>query len=333
MALLYSYGTGGSASADRYSTVDELLTQIPDNTANLIVAQDIRDSVFTLWERIDDVSLIAGSAASASAFFQNPDPTTVNVGGIIAGTSFPTPQTMQEMWDLLLYPYVPPVANLTSGTTQKRYGDSLSLTLNWSATKNSNDLISIVVNGISQPGAPFITSQSGSQGATGTHSLTPGSSETNTFTMTVNDGTTSINNSHNVTWRNDIYWGTVDLSSIGNPNLTTNPGSASLVGSVCTDSVIKTAGGGGVGTGKELSSTKSKTYTGIDGGGDYLIFAWPSNVAGALSPSFTVNGLPSTAFTRVRTNSNLSNDSGFIDEYEVWISNTLQNSPLNIVIS
>lgn len=332
MPLLYSYGTGSSASADRYSTVDELLTQIPDNTANLIVAQDIRDSVFTLWERIGDVELVAGSAASASAFFQNPDPTPVTVGGIPAGTTFPTPTDMQSMWNQLLYPYVAPGASLTSAASSTRqYGDILTLTLNWTATKNSDTIISITVDGQSQ--IPTGNTQIGTKSATGTHSTTPGSSQTNNFSMSVSDGTSTTNASYTLTWRNNIYWGTVDLSSIGNPNLTTNPGSASLVATLCNDSAIKTAGGGGVGTGKQLSSTKSKTYTGIDGGGEHLIFAWPSNVSGALSPSFTVNGLPNTAFTRVRTSSNLSNEYGFVDEYEVWVSNTVQNSPLNIVIS
>ena len=341
MALLYSYGTGSSASADRYSTVDELLTQIPDNTANLIVAQDIRDSVFTLWERISDVSLIAGSAASASAFFQNTDPTPVTVGGIAAGSTFPTPTDMQTMWNLLLYPYVAPGALLTYlGNANRQYGDSLSLTLDWTATKNSDNIISIQVptspsTSTTVPGVPvggWTTTQVGSQAATGTHSLTPAKSQTNVFTMTVNDGTTAVNGTYTLTWKNKIYWGSIDLSSIGNPNLTTNPGSYSLVSTLCTDSAIKTSSIQPNG-GSQLSDTKNKTYNGIDGDGDYLIFAWPSNVTNATIPSFTVNGLSNTAFTRVRTNSSFSNEFGFVDEYEVWVSNTIQNSPLNVVIS
>jgi hypothetical protein len=53
MPIIGTY-SGGSASANRYSTVDELLTQLPDNTSNLIVAQDVRDSVYTLWETINE---------------------------------------------------------------------------------------------------------------------------------------------------------------------------------------------------------------------------------------------------------------------------------------
>jgi hypothetical protein len=151
--------------------------------------------------------------------------------------------------------------------------------------------------------------------------------------MSAFDGTTTSNSSTSITWMNRIYWGRIDLSSIGNPNLTTNPGSASSVASLCTDTLIRSLTGASVGSGKELSTSKDKTYTGINGSGQYLIFAWPSSVSGALTPTFTVNGLPNTAFTRVRTASPFVNQFGFTTNYEVWVSNTLQNSPLNIVIS
>ena len=67
--------------------------------------------------------------------------------------------------------------------------------------------------------------------------------------------------------------------------------------------------------------------------GMYLVFAWPS-VFG--TPSFVVNGLLSTAFTKVRGVSNLNsftNELGFTSNYDVWVSNTAQNSPLTIIIS
>ena len=116
-----------------------------------------------------------------------------------------------------------------------------------------------------------------------------------------------------------------------------NAGSASSVGSYITDTIIKNLTGANANAqlfGKELSTTKSKTYTGIDGAGKHLVFAWPSTVASPYTPTFTVNGLPNSAFTQVRTNSVFSNEYGFNGtNYEVWVSNTLQNSPLNIVIS
>lgn len=332
MALIGSYSLG-SASADRYSTVDELLYQLPDNAANLIVAQDIRDSVYTLWMNIEDVGTIAASAASASAFFYNPNPTPITVGGIPAGSTFSTPKTMQEMWDLLLYPYVSPGASLGS-LSNREYGSPLSVNLSWLAVKNSNNITSIIVDGFVQ--TPNGNSQSGTQSTTGTHSVSPGVSQTNTFNMSVGDGTSITNTSVNLTWMNRRYWGFVDLSIIGNPDLTLNPGSSSLVTAFVTDSVLLSLNGANANSqafGNELSTTKSKTYTGIDGDGKHLVFAWPSNVASPYTPTFTVNGLPNTAFTNIRSNSPFVNQYGFTTNYEVWVSNTLQNSPLNIVIS
>jgi hypothetical protein len=330
----FSYG---SASAVEYSTVEELLSQLPDNTENIIVAQDIRDSVYTLWERVENVNIIAASAASASAFFQNANPTPLTVGGIPSGSTFPTPTDMQTMWNQLLYPYVALTTSLSLTPTQREYGNpsglnTNSVTLNWSVTRNSDPIITITVNGV--PQLPTGNSQVGTQVATGTHSWnTSLVSQNSTFNMSANDGTTTSNSSAQITWMNKRYWGRINLSSIGNPNLTTNPGSASAVASLCTDILIRNLTGANVSPGSELSTNKNKTYTGINGNGWHLIFVWPSSVSGALTPTFTVNGLPNTAFTRVRTASPFVNQFGFTTNYEVWVSNTLQNSPLNIVIS
>jgi len=331
-------GTGsyisGSASADYFNTAAELLSQLPDNNANIIVAKDIRDSVWTLWNRIDDVQILASQSASASSYFMNANATPVTVGGIVAGSTFSTPKTMQEMFDLLLYPYIAPGASIT-GLSNRQFGSSLGVTLNWTATKNSNSITSIIVNGNVQ--IPTGNTQLGSQAANGTHSLTPGLSQSNSFNMSVGDGTTTTNTSTSLTWMNNRHWGYVDLSSLGNPDLTANPGSASIVGAYITDTIIKALTGANANAqlfGKELSTTKSKIYTGIDGAGKHLVFAWPSTVASPYTPTFTVNGLPNTAFTRVRTNSVFVNEVGFNGtNYEVWVSNTAQNSPLNIIIS
>jgi hypothetical protein len=152
--------------------------------------------------------------------------------------------------------------------------------------------------------------------------------------MSVSDGTSTILSSVNLTWYNRIYWGKVDLSSIGSPNLTTNPGLAATVVPLVNDSTVRNltgANANGQAFGSELSATKTRVYNGIDGGGYYLVFAWPSNVAGAYTPTFTVNGLPSTAFTRIRTNSPFNNQYLFSGtNYEVWVSNTAQNAQISL---
>lgn len=342
MAFVGSYSVAGPSSSVtlsyEYSTLDELLVQLPNNTVNLIEPQDVRDSVYTLWQQIQAVGVIAASAASASAFFQNSNPSTVTVGGFTAGTTFATPTDMQTMWNQLLYPYIEPTAQLSISGNIREYGHpnglvTDSITLNWSVTQNTSTvpIITITVDGTPKPTSPL----SDTEPTTGTHSWnTSNVSETQVFNMTCTDNIPTVfTASAEITWMNKIYWGKIDLSSIDNPNLTLNPGSSSLVATLCTDNVITSLAGAGVLPGWQLSTTKSKTYDNIDGGGEYLIFAWPSSVTGATSPSFVVNGMINTAFTNVRTASPLVNDWGFTTNYEVWISNTRQFSPLDITIS
>ena len=335
MPIISTYSVVGypvSTLSRYYSNIDELLVPLLDNTNNAINAINVRDAVFTLYQYTNN--LVASASATASLMYDRTSPSTYqgNVGGVLQGSTFSG--SIQDVLDRIFYPYTAPSASLGS-LSIREYGQSLGVTLNWSVVKNSNTITTIIVSGT--PFVPTGNNQSGTHTTSGTHSITPGVSQTNTFSMQVGDGTSVVTSSTQLTWMNRIFWGSVDLSSIGNPNLTTNPGSASMVASLCTDSVVRNLSGAnanGTAFGSQLSTTKSKTYLNIDGSGDYLIFAWPSNVSGALTPAFSVNGLPNTAFTRVRTNSALVNQWGFSGtNYEVWVSNTQQNSPLNIIVT
>lgn len=309
----------GSSSANSYSTLQELLVRIPDNSANLIQPKDLRDSVYTLWEYVSSVSVIASQ--SSISYYTNPDLVPISVGGISAGYSFSATYSMQQMWDLLLYPYVAPGAGLSS-LAYRQYGQSTSVTLSWSVTKNTNSITSIIVDVL--PQSPTGNSQIGTKAASGTHSNTPSISTTNTFTMSCADGINTTSASTSLVFMNKRYWGYIDLASIGSPDLTTDPGLSGSVGSYITDVMIKALT-------SELSTTKSKTYTGIDGGGKHLIFAFPSSFG---TPSFSVNGLPNTAFTKVKSSFAFVNEYSFSGTlYDVWVSNTAQGSPLNIIIS
>jgi hypothetical protein len=348
MAIIGSYSVTGQeliTLSYAYSTVDELLSQIPDNSTNLIQASDVRDSVYTLWNQIQNVSLIAASAASASAFFQNPDPTTISVGGIPAGSTFPTQKTMQEMFDQLLYPYVAPLVTPSSlGDRQFGQNPILPVNVTWSITKKKFNITSV---SFSDGYVPVFTPGSQTQihsFNTATYSQNPGISQTNTFSISVGDGQTVVTSNATLTWKNRIYWGKIDLTSLGNPNLTTaietgNLGIIASVGNFTTDTLIKnlsSSDGGGAGgymygstLATSINGPNGNGYDGIDGDGKYLIFAWPSNFPNATSPTFTVMGLNVSSFTRVRNNSIFSNEYGFTGtRYDVWVSNTLQNSPI-----
>lgn len=318
-------GSGVTLSHD-LENLQTVINKLQDNNTNLISAKDVRDSVYTLWLRTENNN-------TDSVLYQNSEPVPIKVGGIEANTTFDTPATMQEMWDRLLYPYIPLTSSLSiSGSSVLEYGDpdglnTNNIQLNWSVIKKTEPIISITVDGenFTANGG----NQNGTKLTTGSYPVNPGSQHINTFSMSAIDNKpTTTNSSIDLIWRNRIYWGNIDLSSLGNPNLTNNTSTLSQIQNIVNSSFIRNLNGAGVGNGNQLSNTKNKIYNNIGGGGNYLIFAWPTSVDSSKNPSFTVNNQPNNAFTRVRTDWNFQNQYGFQTNYEVWITNTVQNSPI-----
>lgn len=293
--------SGGSASANSYSTFQELLAQLPDNTANLIVAKDIRDPVFSLWTRIDEVQVVASQSASASAYYSNANTVPISVGGISAGSSFSGTFSIQQMFDMLLYPYIPPSLSLSGGGNREFGSSPGPIALSWSVTKGSNLITSIIVNGT--PVVPTGFNQSGVGSGTSTQNVNT------TFNMSTSDGISTPGTSTTVTWLNARYWGTATTFAALN------------------SAQILALSGAGIPPGKELATSRVQTRNGINGGGDYLAFAWPTAFG---NPSFVINGLPNTAFTKVNSAYAFVNSFGYTASYDVWLSNTQQNSPITL---
>jgi hypothetical protein len=305
--------TGGSSSANEYSTIQELLYKMPDNTANLIQAKDVRDSVYTLWERISSVQTVASQSASASSYYTNLSPSVAsNLAGIPAGSTFSN-KSMQEMWDMLLYPYVGPVASL-SGGFNREFGDSNALTLTWNATKNSKSITSIVVNG-----TPIVVtgnSQAGTQPATSTQNVNT------SFTMTVSDipnGSSTVTSTTTATWNNRRYWGTIP---VGHP-LTTVSALPFAHSNVSTLS-------------NELGSGFAQTRT-ITTNFDYVVFIWPHNSVNLSTnpPRVSIGGFGNNNWIKTRSNVQFTNQFGYTGtNYDVWVfGNTQAPNTFTYVIS
>jgi hypothetical protein len=78
----------------------------------------------------------------------------------------------------------------------------------------------------------------------------------------------------------------------------------------------------------EFSSSRNKSFV-INGGGQYIYYAYPSTFGAA---TFTVNGLLNTAWTLFVISH--TNASGFTENYNVYRTNTIQNgSGISIVVS
>ena len=339
MALVSTYSvSGGTVSLSKeFSTLDELLTGILDNNSGAIQAGNIRDGVYTLWQKIDSFSSSLAISATASVAYNSVTPSTnqIAVGGVTTGSTFSG--TIQDLLDRVFYPYVSPVPIISPiGSGLIEFGSPTSIVLNYSVSLGTEPItpLSLIVDGTPKSFPPYVSTHNTS----GTHSSsTITASESNTFIISVSDGVNTITGTQTLYWMNKIYWGRLNLTSIGNPDLTYNSVSASLVSSLCTDNLIlglNGAGANGLAYGSEFSLVKDKIYSNIDGQGQYLIFAWPSTFPGAADPTFRVNGIVNTAFTIVRSSSPLKNSQGFNGtDYEVWVSNTRYYSPVNIEIS
>ena len=68
-----AYAPGNPNVIADYQFISTLLDNIPDNTANLIDAKDVRDAVWTLWNRIDDI--VVGLSSSGISISGSPSAT------------------------------------------------------------------------------------------------------------------------------------------------------------------------------------------------------------------------------------------------------------------
>lgn len=219
-------------------------------------------------------------------------------GNVIGG------ETVIDFLDNYYFPDELPKASLsTSGTNILEFGltgGGLSRALAWTATKGTHDIATINVAGFD------ITASGETQSSTQSVVLSP--DVTNTFLMTVTDTEdNSANNTASFYFRNGYYWGSqADVTTV-------------------TDANILALDGASSGSGKELATSRIKEFNGINGAGEYLVFAFPSSWG---TPVFVINGLTSTAWTKIRSDS-FENINGYSETYQVWVSNTQYNGAVS----
>ena len=301
---------GGSASAVAYSTIQELLFQMPDNTANLIQAKNVRNSIYTLWERISAVQTTASQSASASSVYTNLSPSVAsNLAGIPAGSTF-SGASMQEMWDKLLYPYVYPYASMSGGNTRE-FGSSNAVNLSWTATKNTKSLtfITLKKNGGTIQNVVVVDGNT----QTGAFSTTAVTNTNTTFSIDVTDSNTPTPNTVTaytyVYWDNRRYWGTLPSGHA----LTT-------VSSLTFSHADITA------LSNELGSGYAQTRT-ITTNSDYVVFIWPSNAVNLSTnpPHVSIGGFGNNNWIKTRSNVTFTNQFGYTGTtYDVWVFGNTQ---------
>lgn len=307
-----TYGVFGSPTyAVAIPDLGSMLVVLPDNSANLISAQDVRDVVAGLYEGVASVSASISSFATTSVTYQNTNLTSVAVGGIGFNSNF-TGSTVQEVFDRIFYPYTPPTLSLSCNSPVLEYGDTSTVVLNFAATGGINNTIASFIYGPVNPPQSVSTPV-----AFGLTSGTIGSNDVITnvpaiFTYSVNDtatssgGITSVTTS--VTWSSRRFWGTLPSSS----DLITASSSGFTFSSVST-----------------LSSELNENYTQsrlIMTNSDYVVFVWPHNTVDLQSfpAKVYINGLPNNSWVKTRDNVVFTNQWGYTASYDVWRFNNTQ---------
>ena len=370
---IYDSNGGNQNFIADYAYISDLLANIPDNNTNLIDAKDVRDAVWTLWNRIEDINIGLSSSginiyATGSGTFSADlryDRTRLSsaapVGGVPTGSTFSG--TLQDVFDRIFYPYTAPTCALSGGST-RQFGSNTSVTLSFTLNKFEKPVTAVSIQLLSGTSPitpiPSVITQNNTNPASfgpstlsttpasivtyATHSATPTSlSESNTYNLTIGDGQASAGASTTVTWMNYLYYGTLNLSTLsGNPNpdLTVRPdGSNSgavansivqITGEIDSNTVKATANTyNRVLVSKVFATTRALSLADYAAGNNYLFFAWPTLFG---TPTFKINGLSNSAFTKVKSGFVFTNETGFSGvNYDVWISNTVYGtSTINI---
>ena len=272
------YGTGSSYYSQNFDNIQELLQRVYDNTSNVIVAKDVRDPLWTLWNKISGLS---ASLGSASITYTLGTPSTISVGGITEGTTFSN-VTLTQLFDQMLLPYVSPVVNnFGPSVLEKQFGDTTTLNLTYSINVGSLPLDSgyaiqfISPNPSSSIPNKVVTGNDPETGTTNNFSLTYSTSTFSVISyavatmsfrttpdLTIFTATTSIAQKHK------RYYGQISIPIGFTPS---NSASVTAVGAYLTDTRIK-----GLSYSELSTNVNFSQAVDFDTSGQYFVFAAPT---------------------------------------------------------
>jgi len=314
-----TYGVPGSATYSyEFSSFDQMIASFPNNNSNVISAQSVRNMILTLWDQFGASSSITGNELT----YTSASSSTVTIGGLQKGNSFISGRTLQNIFDTMFFPYVAPTASVSlaygggaySNTLIREYGSATSsFYINWNITPGSFQSwapTSIYFSGTNITYNTNIGTFYAPIGLLATQSglITIPSNTDTVITLSVNDGIVH-NFTASIIFQNKLYWGSISTFSTFN------------------SSIINGLTGVNGWYGSTLSSNRISSFDGFDAGGQYIVFAMPTNFG---TPSFLTNGLVNTAFSSQVLNFTNSQPGAYAASYSVWYSNTPQYSPITL---
>jgi hypothetical protein len=225
----------------------------------------------------------------------------VNVGGT----------TVKQFLEGYFFPSVPPNASLGGGSA-RLFGDNSAFNLSWVATRQTQPITSITVNGVVIPSSQFNTltqgaSASGIQGAT---IATPNTDQA--YYMNVTTASESVNAGTSVNfYHKRFYYGdSQNLISANDAATTVNVNSHENGGE------------------SEFATGVGKGAFNIVLSSQFFYYVYPSAFGNA---SFSINGLANTDFSF--KDFQFVNVNGYITNFRLYRSNNILNGTFTIAVS
>jgi len=303
-----TYGTSSSPTYSySFNSLYEMLDHLPDNVSQEVSASDVRNSVYTLWTRMDRIVLgshsvpLGGSAGQILSknsdedldftwvdgyiTYTNPNPTSTTIGGIPSGSTF-SKVSNESMWSALLYPVSFASFQITSCSQILEVGDSIPANpvFTWSMQNGYQLISNLTITDVTNSYTLSSSINKSLTTYTSTYAtMSNVTSTSNTFRISGNTSLTTLTKDYIVTWNWRKYYGTS-----ANPTA-----SQSIIQSLSTSSIS--------------SSGVSGTYN--FSANDYKYFCFPYS---SVAPSnFTYNGFQ-VEMADVSTDSFFNNSSNSI---------------------
>jgi hypothetical protein len=224
----------------------------------------------------------------------------VNVGGV----------TVNQFLEGYFFPSVPPSPSISGGGV-RQFGNNAGFTLSWTATRRTQPITSITVNGLSVAPGFFSALPVNGSVTSGTSATIATPNNNQTYNMTVTTASESVNASTSVTFSHKRYFygDTQDIIPFSDANTTTNvnlydPANA------------------------EFAGGKTKGAFNITLAGQFFYYVYPTAFGAA---AFTINGLSNTDFTF--KDFVFVNPFGFSTSFRMYRSNNLLNGTFSIAVA
>jgi len=206
----------GDSTKGSVLSQDELDSNFITLKGDVIYSATSADGNITLEKYNGENIVFPFSASPSSITYTNSTPTDVTLGGIAAGSTFNL-KTMQEMWDLLLYPYQSPAfSSFSLGISSPQeigYDIGTSQTFGWGTTNSSNvSANTITIAGYNLTTLTGLANGKGTEAVTFTGVVTRGASDgvgTRAWTIQgTNTNSATFSSSLSIRWDWRMYAGT-----------------------------------------------------------------------------------------------------------------------------